>query len=215
MRIWIPLRKLMHRARRHRDAELNRLRTDPEAAATLEMEDRQLPTPSSLGLYPNESSEVTYHQRWRDLIAPREQTQTSPSFDAAFAAPSTGSTEDIQGAGEIPELPRSSFTELAYPYAETGHLTGGEAGTTTNPSTKLDMEQSFVTTWNGPATVPITYANDRNTWPDFTNWLWADTDPSLDTFSSVDMGLDLLDPNIDLDGDTNWYDWIESAKAMQ
>jgi hypothetical protein len=217
MRIWIPLRKLMHRARRHRDAELHRLRTDPEAAAMLEVEDRQLPTPAKSGLYPNEPGEETYRQQWRNLISPKEQPQTFPSFHAPFTAPSTGSTGDIQGGGAMPELPRSTFTRSTYPRAMSAHTTGGEAGTTKHPSSGLDVEHSLVTTWSEPATIPTAYANDRNTWPDFTNWLWADTDldPSLDMFSNVDMDIDLLDPNVDLDGDTNWYDWIESAKVTQ
>ena len=32
LRIWVPLRKLMSNARKHRDAELQRLRADPEGA---------------------------------------------------------------------------------------------------------------------------------------------------------------------------------------
>ncbi len=39
MRVWIPLRKLMAQARRHRSAELLRLRADPVAAAKLEADD--------------------------------------------------------------------------------------------------------------------------------------------------------------------------------
>ncbi|RMZ84547.1 hypothetical protein DV737_g1137, partial [Chaetothyriales sp. CBS 132003] len=46
LRIWIPLRKLMHKSRRHRTAEINRLRADPQAAARLEMEDQKFPSPS-------------------------------------------------------------------------------------------------------------------------------------------------------------------------
>jgi hypothetical protein len=49
--------------------------------------------------------------------------------------------------------------------------------------------------------------------PGFVPWLWADTDPSVDVFANVDM--DAIDVNMDLDGEVDWYNWVESAKGME
>ncbi|ORY68879.1 fungal-specific transcription factor domain-containing protein [Pseudomassariella vexata] len=47
LRIWVPLRKLMAKARKHRAAEVQRLRGDAGAARQLEIDDRKLPVPKS------------------------------------------------------------------------------------------------------------------------------------------------------------------------
>ncbi len=43
-------------------------------------------------------------------------------------------------------------------------------------------------------------------------WLWADTDPSVDVFSNVELPSN--DADMDLDSEVNWYDWVEIAKGM-
>jgi len=48
--------------------------------------------------------------------------------------------------------------------------------------------------------------------PGFVPWLWADADPSVDVFSSLDV--DSIDVNMDLDGEVNWYNWVESADGL-
>jgi len=70
LRAWIPLRKLIAKARRHRSAELERLRADPAAARALERDDglhgpgqrfTPLSNPESVGLF---------RERWRRLVSP-------------------------------------------------------------------------------------------------------------------------------------------------
>jgi hypothetical protein len=36
--------------------------------------------------------------------------------------------------------------------------------------------------------------------------------PQFDVFSNLDV--DAIDANMDLDGEVNWYSWVESAKGM-
>lgn len=70
LRVWIPLRKLMDKASKHRDAELEHLRTDQQAAARLEMQDQNFPVPESSGPFPTGSSSVDiFRERWRQLVA--------------------------------------------------------------------------------------------------------------------------------------------------
>ncbi|KAF2705578.1 hypothetical protein K504DRAFT_439853, partial [Pleomassaria siparia CBS 279.74] len=63
--IWVPLKKLMDKARKHRNSELARLRADPPATARLELEDQNLPLPSSS---PMETDIEDLCERWRQLV---------------------------------------------------------------------------------------------------------------------------------------------------
>ncbi|KAF2725638.1 hypothetical protein K431DRAFT_200619, partial [Polychaeton citri CBS 116435] len=67
--IWMPLRKLMAKARKHRDVELERLRINPEVAKKLEIEDNESCPPTSNGLFLNDSNVVAlYRDRWCQLL---------------------------------------------------------------------------------------------------------------------------------------------------
>ena len=68
LRIWIPLRKLLEKARKHRDAELDRLRADPQAALNLDIADQNMPLPLSTPLYPINSDPDQFRERWRQLV---------------------------------------------------------------------------------------------------------------------------------------------------
>lgn len=52
-RVWVPLRRLTANARKHREAELERLRSDPQAAERLEIEDQRIAAPASPGPLPS------------------------------------------------------------------------------------------------------------------------------------------------------------------
>ncbi|PYH89488.1 hypothetical protein BO71DRAFT_389567 [Aspergillus ellipticus CBS 707.79] len=75
LRIWVPLRKLMEKARRHRETQIQRLQRDPEAVEFLEKVDREtIPIPSSPGLLEeviSSSPGEAYRHRWQQLVAPR------------------------------------------------------------------------------------------------------------------------------------------------
>ena len=89
LHIWVPLRKLMDKARKHRNAELKRLRADPEAANKLEGDDRTTPLPSSPGPFLPGSSVDMFRERWRQLVTVPEGcagcTHTSGADSAGLA----------------------------------------------------------------------------------------------------------------------------------
>ncbi|KAK3941018.1 fungal-specific transcription factor domain-containing protein [Diplogelasinospora grovesii] len=68
-RIWVPLRRLMARARRHRQQELERLRDDPRAVQDLEMEDATIAAPARDGPFPDTVSVELFRERWRKLVS--------------------------------------------------------------------------------------------------------------------------------------------------
>ena len=97
LRIWVPLRRLTANARKHREAELERLRRDPQAAEMLETEDQMLPVPASPGPFPAGSDAVeVFHERWRKLLmmptGPTHDKGTLGHFGSRFTGSSGHST---------------------------------------------------------------------------------------------------------------------------
>ena len=232
LRIWVPLRKLMDKARKHRDAEINRLLADPQAAARLEMEDEKIPLPSSSGPFPTGSSVDIFRERWRQLVAipkgPRDGTQTSEIYGAGFANSSMHTTNTSQStASATPAYsPGDLSSNMTFEptYLRTSGQQAGETlesitirdlerAITSNAPSELALGQTVGSSYNPFPTVPADWSDGRTAEPGYVPWLWADADPSVDVVSNLDV--DSIDVDMDLDGGVNWYDWVESAKGME
>jgi len=217
LRIWFPLRKLMAKARKHRDVELNRLRADPQAAARLDMEDRKIPLPSSSGIIPTGSSGNVFRDWWCRLVeipeGPRNPIQTSATSGARHADPSMGTshTSQLTARSVSAYNPGDSGSKMISEPTYRG-TSGPQAGQTLE-STDIRHQAPAMTT-NAPCTtVPAGWPDGQTMGPGLVPWLWADADPSLDMFSSLDV--DSIDVNMDLDGEVNWYNWVESAEGLE
>ncbi|KAK3392758.1 fungal-specific transcription factor domain-containing protein [Podospora didyma] len=68
MTVWLPLRKLYLKAKKHRDAEIVRLRANPQDAEELDLEDRRNAPPQSLSALPASMKCSIANDRWRKLI---------------------------------------------------------------------------------------------------------------------------------------------------
>ncbi|KAL5386863.1 hypothetical protein DPSP01_003880 [Paraphaeosphaeria sporulosa] len=66
--IWFPIRKLIRNVQRHREAELHRLRANPQAARDLEMLDRKISFGSHPAPFPTAGMEGVFLQRWRRVV---------------------------------------------------------------------------------------------------------------------------------------------------
>ncbi|KAK4166325.1 fungal-specific transcription factor domain-containing protein [Cladorrhinum sp. PSN259] len=66
--VWVPLKKLHDKARKHRESEILRLRDNPQAAQELELEDRCGLAPTSLRAIPGSLKGVVALERWRKLV---------------------------------------------------------------------------------------------------------------------------------------------------
>lgn len=71
------------------------------------------------------------------------------------------------------------------------------------------LGQTAEPSYNVPHAVPTTWSMG----PSFLPWLYADADPSVGV--SANVGVDPMDVNMDIDGEVDWYNWIESAKGME
>ena len=224
LRLWVPLRKLMNKARKHRDAELNRLRADQQAATRLEMEDQTIPSPSSSGPFPTGSGVDIFRERWRQLVGIPEGTETSGISDPGFADPSSHATYRSQQTANpySPGILSSKMTsEPMYPSTngqqvgqtvESTNVRDLEPASTTSALSELTSGETVRLTYNPFPTVPVDRSDDPTVGPGFVPWLWADAEPSLDVFPNID--LDTMDVNIDLDC-LDWKNWVESAQGME
>ena len=229
LRIWVPLRKLMAKASRHREAELTRLRADPQAVANLDMQDQKIPRPSSSGPFLGGSSVDIFRERWYQLVSkpegPRYDTQIYGISDAQFqrSTPKSRANDTIIGTATAEEEVSSVTSNMTVaplfvgPTAEHGEL----LEITNNRSTEANFKSSIpdASTLQQSIEQPYSHAAmDLPQWPDGSimgrgtiPWLWADTDPSVNVFSGLD---DPVDINMDWDGQ-NWNQWLEVAGGLQ
>ena len=226
LNIWVPLRKLMEKASKHRDAELNRLRADQQAAARLELKDQEFPLPSSSEPFSTGSSVDICRERWRQLVAipegPGDGIQTPGISNAGLADPSMHTTYTSQPTAKYPyayspDAVRSNIT-FEPPYLS---ASAQQVGQTLHSTNIRDLEPAITTNASSRLASGQTIGPSSNTFPtvpadiglDFDPRLWADADLSANVFSNLD--LDSIDANMDLDGEVNWYNWVESVRGME
>lgn len=212
LQLWIPLRRLMAKARRHRGAELRRLRGDARAVEQAELGDRDIPVPASPAPF---SSDEDARTHWRDLVGVAVGTKSGPQpsepsgvrgaqpqylepiqsrgqQDAQLVA----STNPLyQGSGQSQSIGQSAFYSPPashFPPAGTTQTQHGAMCGQTE-SSSAPHTQTVLPGGQQLSAVP---------------WIWADVDPMSDVFADVDV-------NMDLDNDLDWLNWLETAKNME
>ncbi|KAH8900389.1 hypothetical protein GQ53DRAFT_801045 [Thozetella sp. PMI_491] len=191
LRIWVPLRKLMANARRHREAELERLRGDPSALEAQELSDRNVPAPGSHGPFPAEESERLFREHWLSLFpsAQNPNSQVKGHLTAPYGHQDPWSTT-ISDPAFLPGLSTRVLdaTSNEPAQAQTGAPASASYGT--------------------PSTAPASWLGGWTTGPGLTPWLWADTDPNVEVFNDMDVNMEAVE-------DVNWYNWLESVQTME
>ncbi|TAQ88114.1 hypothetical protein B7494_g3582 [Chlorociboria aeruginascens] len=227
-RTWVPLRKLMVNARKHRDAELDRLRADPQAAARLEIEDQKIPSPSSSGPFVTGSCVDFFRNRWRQLVfiteASGDGTQASGSSSVGIADSSIHTNDRNQPTAKSISAysPGNLSSNLTFESTYLG--TSGQQASQTiertdirdpEPAIPTDAPNESAWPYNPFPTAPADWLEDSAMGHGFVPWPWvdADADPSSDIFYNFDVNS--IDVNMNLDGEVNWYNWVESARGME
>jgi hypothetical protein len=218
VKIWLPLRGMMLKARRHREAELERLRVaSPAEIHQLEMSDQKVGVPVSSGPFSaGLMSDEQFLQHWRNLIhtpadaGRRNKSDSRKTGSSQGESPrqaahqNDGSSPDYGQFGMPPVLGEDSVHQQ--------HMSqGGQQmpqqvfmGTTSAvPST------SYGSATPGPNTLmPLgTAAGIPSDWSGFTPWLWAEADTGGNMFANIDM-------NMDIDEETDWNSWLASASKI-
>lgn len=213
LRIWIPLKKLMAKARKHRQAELDRIRGNPATIARLEIEDRNIPVPGSSGPFPNGKSEDSLLKHWRSLFndSANESHRDATDVTAQAEIPSAQTPEtlhrgliDGSGFGQQNVWPNTSFEAV-------DNLSSSNAGSSAD--LRMQPFSGFSSgqidgSFGSPYILPTDWSGGQSIGSGFTPWLWADTDPKSDIFADLDVSMDV-------DSDMNWSDWLQSATGME
>lgn len=215
----------MAAVRKHRVAELNRLRSDPDAVARLEQVDRNLPVPTSSGFSPSASTPDQFRERWRQLVtAPEQSTSHTVARESSTSAgcihpPFEGhGTSSEQGyfssdANFNPTYPTSgeSVTRQTQEARNSGQLDATRSTYAPNQSTYWEQAP-------GPST--NTFSAVSSDWlnvlpldgPGPAAWLWGTPEPDSipDHLSGGDTNNDV---EMDSSGNVNWYRWVEAAEG--
>lgn len=209
-RIWFPLRKLMGQARQHREKELERLRGDAPAAERLEREDRKMPVPSSNpGLSPAEETNVAefFIKRWHQLLVP-VPAKAGYTVSATTCAPG----DNVTRAASLSDPffatifdTQSDMERHSQSAVEPTYHGGSHSGQNLSSAPSNDLGPALSTTNSvDPFGMNnLTPAHQAVVVP----WLWADNSTPAESSS--------LDITMDLDGEVDWYNWVESAKEVE
>lgn len=218
LRIWIPLRKLMGKARKYRQLELGRLGSDPEAAQLLEQHYQSLPIPSSSGPFPPGShSADLFLERWRELVLnqtdPRGSTVISGFGHINSPPPPMDSHHTAQlTAHPAVALPASGIKS---PFITAqGHFPGAiwskvDVQTmTSDTNIGVEADRPVISLNNNFPMASASAYGDPETVP----WLWSYEGPQIDI---ANLAEEPVDYNMEIDGEVNWYNWVESAKGVE
>ncbi|KAK4239317.1 fungal-specific transcription factor domain-containing protein [Achaetomium macrosporum] len=121
--VWMPLRKLYFKVRKHREAEIARLQADPQAARELDLQEQASTAPRTFGAIPSSVKGAIALDRWRKLvnlpvppqeaIQPQQQPQPQPQPQHQHLAPQRSQT--LQPNTTMALLQPSSITDFAKP----------------------------------------------------------------------------------------------------
>lgn len=225
LRVWIPLRKLMTKARKHREMEFGRLRNDSQAAEQLEQGYRIAAHPSSTGPFPPGSSSADlFLEQWRRLVSPPDETKhdaLAPGFavtnrsnlpihiasttksnlrppkssHSAFHSAFTAEPEHLEFGYEVSNIESTSSDSVMPPNSEIGFGPRNPA-TSSHNHFSMAPEAQFDGQLATPAVVP---------------WLWSEEDMSTDLTGT---SRDHADSNMGMD-EVDWYNWAASANDME
>ncbi|KAM3513140.1 hypothetical protein MY11210_003165 [Beauveria gryllotalpidicola] len=187
--IWVPIRKLTVKARRHRDAELRRLRQDSAAVRRLEEEYRHVTQPASPGPFPGQDGIESIHLRWLSILSMSPDPGSATEFSAI---PNSG--RNLHPSGVLNTAPNQDLYVASL----------GSHGLTAGDIYSLQTSQP---TDNGEEdSEPSTASMGLRIEP----WPWIGDEPVFGAFT--DTGVDGIDPlEMDLDGDVDWSGLLATA----
>lgn len=215
-RIWVPLRKLITKTRRHRLAELRRLRGESWSATQLEIEDNCIPLPASPVPFHDGKSNDSFRDRWCKLIAmpqePGNQTQSGVIQESVSINRHT--LGDLQQVIN-PERTCKERDLWSIPIIDTMNvpcqdLSSMNSNQAKNSHDQPELDQPLAPTNNTINALPSDWSYSQTIDPNTILPPWTDPDTATDLFADGTINMDL-----DADMDVNWYEWIEVAQVME
>ncbi|KAI1824989.1 hypothetical protein F4861DRAFT_548043 [Xylaria intraflava] len=226
---WAPVRRLILKARKHRETELERLRGNMAAASQLEANDRKIPAPPIVGALYADSAAAVSRDKWRRLVGLSGQqtpmlldSRTSPLTPdpASYYIPvGTGSylaSHNAMGAG-VYHQPSYAAVAGNMPSFMTGQefLVDNSMPSTAHDNMLLDQISNIGFSPSAVGETGFTprmvgdggFAQSSVGWSDSyaalnsaqTNWYLADENQNEGVFADLDM--DLLNSNFGTNAD--------------
>lgn len=197
--IWVPLRKLMSKARKHRYTELQRLKLNPTAATQLETEYKNMQIqPASPGMTYTQSTLQDFCDQWRYAIAQANNTQVDEFQQQLLPTQAQSQASNIPISYSIDQWAQQSqqpqgarfdpVNTVSDSMAAAPYLVDQEGSSI--PWLWTDLESMDV---NLPTDVTLTHDNSTNNTGEYLN----------------------MDLDMNLDGGVNWHNWLESATGLE
>lgn len=168
IRIWIPLRKLRHKAQQHRESEIARLRADPSAVERLEKQSSGLPQPSSPGSFPAQErgDKDSFLQRWRRLVS-------MPSDAIYGVEPPASSIYDAESAIQPIDAAQYAAHQVTDYSGPNTHIEQNSLGGTDHRGSNQDLDSNIIP------------------------WLWQDDAFHGVSMDPIDVNMDLDSSDVD------------------
>lgn len=117
--IFLPLRKLFARARKHREAEILRLRNNPEEARRVDYQECMNPAAARFGPVPgNENRMEEVRMKWWSLVRP----DGPPPQAGDVQTPATVKPPGLGADGPISQMPSTSSNQPVPPGAQSSQV---------------------------------------------------------------------------------------------
>ncbi|KAI0895371.1 fungal-specific transcription factor domain-containing protein [Annulohypoxylon nitens] len=233
--VWVPLRKLMSQAKRHREDEVNRLRANPEAAEQLDIDEQKRMQPDNFKHLSSSVRSSLAQDQWRKLVGIKGPEK--PVYTLADVA-NTGSPaeskdilqqqtnlDDAQPQMQYvdhlmsqPYLDSQDLFSVAFPSNQVYMTEGGaQPPGNSRPAPQVPTEAYSTpgsSTFGGPAVAPTQNFLEDNPPP----WLWSDSWASgaTNNATATTSAPRADDQDVDMDADEgfNWQTWVDNGLAM-
>ncbi|KZL77416.1 fungal specific transcription factor domain-containing protein [Colletotrichum tofieldiae] len=195
LRVWIPLRKLMARARQHRESELQRLRGDAAAIEQSRAQDEHFTVPTSAGPFKQGSTEAFFVRHWCALVQP----PAPPGGGDRSAGCTSNASPASPASGPHMVWPESG------PESEPGPA--ADQPNTAQPGEDSSSARSAQVLHDTGSMLPPDWLAGDLTGLDFTPGMWDQTDPAPENLGDTDVDLDMGDC-------VDWNAWLDSVPSL-
>ncbi|KAI0879823.1 fungal-specific transcription factor domain-containing protein [Annulohypoxylon maeteangense] len=237
--VWVPLRKLMTQAKRHREEEVKRLRADPEAAQQLDIDEQKQLQPDNFKHLSSSVRSSLAQDQWRKLVGVKGPEK--PVFTLASVTNACPPTEVKPESKEVlqqqtsvgepepemqyvdhlmsqPYLDSQDLFSVAFPSNQV-YMTEGGAQPPGNsrpapPAPTGTFETPGSSAYGAAAAPPQQNFLEDNPPP----WLWSDNwanGPANNTTANTATPR-TEDQDVDMDAEEgfNWQTWVDNGLAM-
>ncbi|CAK7272042.1 hypothetical protein SEPCBS57363_004933 [Sporothrix epigloea] len=239
---WLPLRRLMARARRHRASELARLRADTKAVRALEIAYDLAVADGRSRPLSNPGAVDAFRDRWRRLVGLGETVSSelqativgvgtgnstsdllsAPSQSSEFVSAGSISNSPPLNLRQFADLTEAEYTSIDFPAPDPNSVDAFILNSASHTAQQQHRRQDrFTTLPEKDVTIPDL------PWSNFDPWkTWGDTgqtngvfDANAGAASNLIKETPLLfgeDLEMDLDAEPNidWDDWFASSREF-